>query len=549
LLELTDPDQAGALYDALTPAQRMEIQQMLTETQPVWVPLADKDGHPSPQRLAAESLADILLYGGAAGGGKTDLALGLAVTKHHRTLYVRREGTQLEGAKDRLAEILGTRDGFNSQTGVWRLNKLAKAIRQSIREDQIRFAGVPNPGDEWKYQGNPRDLMVLDEAANLLEAQVRALMGWVRDAGDPSQRQRVLMCSNPPTDAEGRWLIKFFAPWLDPDHPRYPTPPGDLRWCAMLGDEDLWVDGPEPFVFDQGRPLYEFEPSDYSPEEIIHPMSRTFIPSRVTDNPYLVGTGYMRTLQALPEPLRSQMLMGDFLAGMTDDAYQVIPTAWVKAAQARWKDRSDEFDPGPMDSMGVDCSRGGPDKSVISRRHSDWYDRLISKPGSEIPDGPTLGAQVLMHRRDAAPVHVDAIGIGSSVVDFLQTNAIQNIPVAGSEGSSLRDRIGYFKFKNKRAEDYWLFREALDPQYNSRVALPPDGDSNLAADLCAAKYVIRDGNWLLVESKDDIKKRIGRSTDDGDAVLLASNITMRRDIQVRDSRHGGHKPRVKRAMC
>jgi hypothetical protein len=66
-------------------------------------------------------------------------------------------------------------------------------------------------------------------------------------------------------------------------------------------------------------------------------MSRTFIPSRVSDNPYLMGTGYMTQLQSLPEPLRSQMLYGDFHAGVQDDPWQVIPTAWVEAAMARWK--------------------------------------------------------------------------------------------------------------------------------------------------------------------------------------------------------------------
>lgn len=51
---------------------------------------------------------------------------------------------------------------------------------------------------------------------------------------------------------------------------------------------------------------------DYKPEQIVTPQSRTFIPSRISDNPYLLGTGYLSQLQSLPEPLRSQMLNGDF---------------------------------------------------------------------------------------------------------------------------------------------------------------------------------------------------------------------------------------------
>ena len=78
-----------------------------------------------------------------------------------------------------------------------------------------------------------------------------------------------------------------------------------------------------------GHPLYDFDPEYYSPDDIIKPLTRTFIPSRVTDNPYLMATGYISTLQSLPEPLRSQMLKGDFEAGTEDDPWQVIPTQWV----------------------------------------------------------------------------------------------------------------------------------------------------------------------------------------------------------------------------
>jgi hypothetical protein len=60
--------------------------------------------------------------------------------------------------------------------------------------------------------------------------------------------------------------------------------------------------------------------------QLIRPQSRTFFPAKVTDNPYLMKTGYDRQLESLPEPLRSQLRYGDFAAGLDDDAYQVIPT-------------------------------------------------------------------------------------------------------------------------------------------------------------------------------------------------------------------------------
>src|SRR5690606_2610938 len=55
----------------------------------VWAPL------PGPQTMAYESDADVVGFGGAAGGGKTDLAVGKALTQHYRTLMLRLEAPQL----------------------------------------------------------------------------------------------------------------------------------------------------------------------------------------------------------------------------------------------------------------------------------------------------------------------------------------------------------------------------------------------------------------------------------------------------------------------
>jgi hypothetical protein len=168
-------------------------------------------------------------------------------------------------------------------------------------------------------------------------------------------------------------------------------------------------------VIVDGQPCFDFDPADYTPQDIVTPQSRTFIPSRITDNPYLVNSGYMSVLQAMPEPLRSQMLYGNFAAGMEDDAFQVIPTAWVDRAMARWTDRSPK---GEMTSMGVDVARGGKDSTTIASKHGNWYDKLLRLPGKSTPDGQTVVAQIVANRRNSAPVHVDGIGVGASVVDL-----------------------------------------------------------------------------------------------------------------------------------
>ena len=68
-----------------------------------------------------------------------------------------------------------------------------------------------------------------------------------------------------------------------------------------------------------------------------------------------------------------------------------------------------------------------------------------------------------------------------------------------------------------RAYLYWMMRESLNPITGDNVELPPDEE--LAQDLASATFEItRTG--ILIESKDDIKKRLGRSPDKGDSCLL-----------------------------
>jgi hypothetical protein len=451
-----------------------------------WSPL------PGPQTMAYNSMADIVGYGGAAGGGKTDLACGKALTKHRKVMILRRVGTELTAIEDRLEELIGSKDGYNSQKRIWR------TLRGGNVPLQIEFASLPNLGDERGYQGRPHDLLVFDEAANFLEAQVRFLLGWLRTT-IPGQHCQALLTFNPPTSAEGRWIIEFFAPWLDPKH-ICPAEPGELRWFATMDGADVEVPDGEPFTH-KG--------------ELITPRSRTFIPSRVSDNPYLMGTGYMAQLQALPEPLRSQMLYGDFMAGIEDDPWQVIPTAWAEIAMKRWA----KLDPKPaMDSMGIDVARGGKDSTVIARRHGMWFDELLAYPGTATPDGPAVTGLAIANVRDQAPIHVDIIGVGSSPYDFLRSARQQVIGVNVAEKATGTDKSGRLRFANLRAELWWRLREALDPNNNTGIALPPD--KRLLADLCAPVWKPQ-GPIISVESRDDIVKRIGRSPDYASAVILA----------------------------
>jgi hypothetical protein len=503
-----------ALLKHMTPEERAEVLQLARLDTAIWRP------NPGPQSDAYYSEATVIGYGGAAGGGKTDLMCGTILTQHRRAIIFRREGTQLQGIYDRLGELLGSRDGFNSQDKIWR--------PPSQPHLQIEFGSVPNPEDVGKYQGRPHDLKGFDEATNFLEAQVRFLMGWMRSTVE-GQRQRVLLTFNPPTTAEGRWVIAFFAPWLDDHHPN-PAKPGEIRWFGTADGKDIEVSDSRPFVLVKGEPCYDYDPAAFREEDVIVPISRTFIQARVTDNPHLMRTGYMATLQSLPEPLRSQMLKGDFNAGIEDDAFQIIPTAWVDQAMARWEAKHAK---GPMDSIGLDVARGGRDETVICRRHGTWFDEPLCYPGQETPNGPITASLAMAARRDGAPIHIDVIGWGAAAYDFLVENNLQAIPVNGSNKVVALSKEGAMRFTNHRAELWWRMREALDPTNPDPIALPKN--TRLRADLCAPRWELR-VNGIQVENKDEIRKRIGRSPDYGDAYCMALIATDKDRIDRTDPR-------------
>lgn len=483
----------------LEPEELAEIDMIISEDLPIWVPL------PGPQIEAYNCEADVLYYGGAAGGGKSDLLLGLSLTRHLKSIIFRRQSTQLLGIQNRLLdEILHSRKNWNGQDDI---------LRQPDGR-QVEFGSCNIIGDEQKYQGRPHDLIGFDEITHFQESQFRFLIGWLRTTIE-GQRCRVVCSGNPPTDAEGEWIIQFWGPWLDRNHP-HPALPGELRWYAVVDGVDTSVEDGKPFVHNG---------------ELIQPQSRTFIPSHVEDNPFLMATGYKAQLQSLPEPLRSQMLKGDFTAGHDDDIWQVIPTAWVEAAQARW---TPEGKSGQMDSLGGDVARGGADNTQLAPRYGTWFDKIKSFPGSDTVNGQIVAGLVMSVVRDAAPIHIDVAGVGGSPYDFLNENGVQVVGINNAGTELSKDQLDkasqQLKFKNNRAFLMWRFREALEPEKGENYALPPD--SELKADLCAPRWKMT-ASGIQIELKEEVKKRIGRSPDKGDAVILASINTVKMKQQHR----------------
>jgi hypothetical protein len=481
-------DELLSRLSALSQEDRDEIEKSALEATAdmAWIP------NPGPQTAAFFTEADETFYGGQAGGGKTDLAVGLSLTEHTRSLILRRINKDAVKIVARYEQVLGHRDGYNGQLQRWKLGPR-----------QIDIAGCEQETDKQRFKGDPHDLIVFDEGTDFLESQYRFIIGWNRST-NPGQRCRVLVTSNPPTTSDGLWVIRYWAPWLDPTHPN-PAKPGELRWFTTIGGVDTEVDGPGPHII----------PGEKDP---VVARSRTYLPASLADNPDLSRTNYASVLAGLPEELRRAYRDGDFSVGLKDADFQVIPTAWVLAAEQRWQANGGKGL--SMTAMALDPAGGGRDSAEIAPRHGGWYAPLISAKGAETADGSATAATVVKHRRDRCPVVVDVGGgYGGAVMLRLKDNDIEPSPFNGSNTVATKTKDKQLSFANKRAEAHWRFREALDPDQEggSDIALPPDPE--LRADLCAPTWKLT-ARGILIESKDDLRKRLGRSPGKGDAVVM-----------------------------
>lgn len=170
--------------------------------------------------------------------------------------------------------------------------------------------------------------------------------------------------------------------------------------------------------------------------------------------------------------------------------------------------------------IGVDPARFGDDKSVIAIRQGQLLRAIL--PISKV-DNMTLAGMVadkiVKYKADA--VFIDA-GRGEGVIDRLRqlSHEVQEINFGGKPSSGM--------YANKRAEIWDKMREWLE----QGGALPP-GNQDLKADLSSPSYDFDASNKMRLESKEEIKERLGRSPDMADALALTFSVSVVRKKQNR----------------
>lgn len=220
------------------------------------------------------------------------------------------------------------------------------------------------------------------------------------------------------------------------------------------------------------------------------------------------------------------------------DEFALIPLSWVEQANTRWREREAQgsLEEGGFGAvtredglggsggavLGVDVARYGKDKTTIATRHGDSISSLeaFSQLDTEAV------AQRVRQRADqeADMCVIDVVGIGAGVLDALsredESNGGRGYNVEAFNAAERTDRTdvtGELLFTDTRSAGWWLMREALDPSKGATLALPPIEE--LTIDLTTPRWENKPGGKIKVESKTEIQKRTGRSTDYADAVM------------------------------
>lgn len=208
-------------------------------------------------------------------------------------------------------------------------------------------------------------------------------------------------------------------------------------------------------------------------------------------------------------PLYDATILGEFPAQGTDT---LIPLAWIERAV------NNDL-PGTLPhEFGVDVAYMGSDYNVIVERFGAKAKVIKEFHGLNLRETTRVNC-MLIDEKNPERVKIDSIGIGAGVYEMLveKYGYDRIVPVNGAQTPTEIVLPGKRKtFLNYRAEIYWDLRDRFE---RNEISLSP-ADEELINELKVIKYEIKNGQ-IKIESKEDMKKRLGRSPDRADALAYA----------------------------
>lgn len=239
-------------------------------------------------------------------------------------------------------------------------------------------------------------------------------------------------------------------------------------------------------------------------------------------------------------PIYINRVLGEF---STTDSDGVIPLAWLEEANERYKilEEAGKVKAGPLRAVAADvASEMGIDKTTIGTRHGDAVSSIIKLPQVDTMETAGLVKGIVEHakisgvkQRQKPLAVIDAIGVGTGVVDRLRTQGVRVDAFVGSQKAKYADYTGEITFLNRRAEAWWGLRDLLNPAFDPIIAIPDDPE--LLGDLIAPKWEEVGKGHIKIEDKDEIIKRLGRSPDVGDMVTMLFNARLGRGTDLLDA--------------
>jgi phage terminase large subunit len=204
----------------------------------------------------------------------------------------------------------------------------------------------------------------------------------------------------------------------------------------------------------------------------------------------------------------------------------IIPRSWLAAARARY-----DRDPSYWDAIanryywqfGVDVADGGGDNHARAYfgGRSVLYGVTTTVPKGDYRDTMHLAGLVVndvKSYRDAI-IAVDNLGVGAGTLGRLLELGHLARACTFSAAPTRTPKYST-KYVNLRTQCYWEFREGLQEQ--EMAIAPLDGDEDLAfEELSAVEYTVNSSGTIVASSKDEVKKKIGRSPDRADAIVMA----------------------------
>ena len=428
--------------------------------------------------------------------GKDYIAACAAVCFLYLTPRFDREGNLVENTKIALTAPTG-RQVYNIMIPeVARLYKKAGILPGRLLSDGIRtnyeewyltgFKSADDNTEAWSGFHAVNTMFIVTEASGISDTVYNAIEGNLQG------NSRLLLVFNPnvTTGYAAKAMTssrfkRFRLNSLNAENVKTKKNiiPGQVDYDWVKDKVDTWCSTISPHQKDESQGDFEFEGQWYTPNDLFRVKVRGMFPK------------------------------------VSEDV--LIPLEWIETAHRRWEElREQGFVSRKHLRLGVDVAGMGRDKSCFVPRYGNYVPEIKCHNSGGQADHMAVAGETRQYllADTKAKAFIDTIGEGAGVYSRLkELNCNGAYSCKFSYGANgLSDMTGCYTFANMRAYLFWCIRDWLNPKNGFHPALPPDDE--LTEELINVHWSFLSNGSILMEKKEEIKKRLKRSPDKMDAL-------------------------------